>query len=47
MSPKHLGRYVNEFDGRHNIRDFDTLAQMVAIAKGFDGRYLPWRVLTR
>ena len=47
MSPKHLSRYVNEFAGRHNIRDLDTLAQMVAIVQGFDGRRLPWRVLTR
>ena len=45
MSPKHLARYVNEFAGRHNIRDMDTLAQMVAIAQGMDGRRLPWRVL--
>ena len=45
MSPKHLGRYVTEFAGRHNIRDMDTLAQMVAIAQGLDGRLLPWRAL--
>ena len=25
MSPKHLDRYVQEFAGRHNIRDIDTL----------------------
>jgi len=28
MSPKHLERYVQEFSGRHNIRDIDTLIQM-------------------
>ena len=28
MSLKHLHRYVDEFAGRHNIRDMDTLAQM-------------------
>ena len=25
MSPKHLQRYVNEFAGRYNIRNFDTI----------------------
>lgn len=45
MSPKHLARYVNEFAGRHNIRDLDTLEQMVRIVEGLDGRYLPWRRL--
>ncbi len=25
MSPKHLHRYVNEYAGRHNVRDMDTL----------------------
>ena len=28
MSFKHLHRYVNEFAGRHNIRDKDTLEQI-------------------
>ena len=28
MSPKHLDRYVQEFAGKHNIRDSGTLAQM-------------------
>ena len=45
-SPKHLRRYVTEFAGRHNVRDLDTLAQMTAIARGMDGRLLPWRKLT-
>ena len=27
MSTKHLGRYAQEFAGRHNIRDLDTLEQ--------------------
>lgn len=27
MSPKHLQCYVNEFVGRHNIRDYDTVDQ--------------------
>ena len=28
LSPKHLQRYVNEFAGRHNIRELDTIDQM-------------------
>jgi transposase-like protein len=40
MSAKHLARYVTEFAGRHNVRDLDTLAQMVALARGLDGRRL-------
>ena len=40
MSTKHLARYVAEFAGRHNVRDLDTLAQMAALARGFDGRRL-------
>ena len=31
MSPKHLNRYVKEFEGRHNVRSQDTLDQMGAI----------------
>ena len=45
LSPKHLQRYVDEFAGRHNIREFDTLEQMAAITAGFGGRHLPYRVL--
>ena len=28
LSPKHLNRYVQEFAGKHNMRDSGTLAQM-------------------
>ena len=45
MSPKHLQRYVNEFSGRHNIRESDTIDQMALIAKGFVGKRLRYREL--
>ena len=31
LSPKHLDRYVQEFAGRHNLRESDTLDQMRTI----------------
>ena len=37
MTPKHLQRYVSEFGGRHNIRDRDTIDQMIATAAGLVG----------
>ena len=46
MSPKHLQRYVNEFAGRHNIRDLDTIDQMAHVAAGMVGRRLLHRELT-
>ena len=45
MSSKHLQRYVNEFAGRHNIRDLDTLDQMRDAVAGMVGRRLMWRDL--
>ena len=45
MSAKHLGRYVNEFTGRHNIRHLDTVNQMELIAKGMVGKRLRYREL--
>ena len=46
MSPKHLQRYVNEFAGRHNLRDLDTIDQMRLLAAGMVGRRLLYRNLT-
>ena len=46
MSPKHLHRYVNEYAGRHNIRDMDTLHQMRDVVAGLAGRRLMWKDLT-
>ena len=45
MSPKHLDRYVQEFAGKHNIRDQDTLAQMTALVAGMVGKRLMYRDL--
>lgn len=40
MSPKHLERYVQEFAGRHTIRDIDTLIQMEMVVQGLEGKRL-------
>ena len=45
MSPKHLSRYVDEFAGRHNLRDADTADQMAAMARGLFGKRLRYRDL--
>ncbi len=46
MSFKHLRRYVAEFAARHNVRDFDTIDQMAALAKGMEGKRLKYSDLT-
>ena len=45
MSPKHLQRYVNEFAGRHNMRERDTVEQMRHVVAGLVGRRLLYRDL--
>jgi hypothetical protein len=45
MSAKHLSRYIVEFAGRHNVRDFDTIVQMEMLAKGFVGKRLRYKDL--
>ena len=47
MSPKHLQRYVAEFEGRHNDRPLDTMSQMKRIAWGFDRKRLRYRDLIK
>jgi len=42
LSEKHLPRYVDEFVGRHNIRDMDTAAQMGRCVRGLVGKSLPY-----
>jgi transposase-like protein len=45
LSPKHLDRHVQEFAGRHNIREMSTLRQMAFVACGMSGRFLPYEKL--
>ena len=45
ISPEHLQRYVDEFAGRHNIRDHDTLDQMTAVVAGLVGKRLLYQDL--
>ena len=44
-SVKHLGRYVTEFEGRHNARPLDTAEQMDAMARGAVGKRLTYNDL--
>ena len=45
MNEKHLDRYVNEFAGRHNVREMDTIDQMAFLAKGMVGKKLSYKEL--
>ena len=45
MSHKHLDRYVNEFSGRHNDRQANTITQMENIAKMMSGSRLCYKDL--
>lgn len=45
LSAKHLQRYVNEFCGRHNIRDLDTIRQMEHVVARMVGKRLMYRDL--
>ena len=47
ISPKHMNRYVTEFAGRNNAREYDTLAQMGNIVRGMVGRRLRYADLIR
>lgn len=46
MSEKHLQRYVDEFAGRHSIRESNTLEQMNIVASGMAGKRLTYEALT-
>ena len=45
FSPKHLDRYVQEFAGKHNIREADTPNQMRTLVERMDGKRLRYREL--
>ena len=45
MSAKHLQRYVDEFSGRHGVRNSDTIDQMQSIVAGMVGKRLMYREL--
>ena len=45
LSPKHLDRYVQEFAGRQNLRDEDTIDIMGAVAPGMESKRLRYREL--
>ena len=47
LSVKHLGRYVQEFVGRHNIREHDTITQMQDVLVGAVGKRLMYSELVR
>ena len=45
-STKHLHRYINEFEARHNVRSIAISERMELIVRGLRGRTLPYRKLT-
>ena len=45
LSAKHLQRYVQEFAGRHNIREKGTVQQMQHVAAAMVGKRLLYRDL--
>ena len=47
ISVKHLQRYVDEFSGRHDIREANTIDQMAHVASNMAGKKLGYKALTR
>ena len=45
ISEKHLQRYVDQFAGKHNAREADTISQMQSVVAGLVGRRLMYRDL--
>ena len=45
MSPKHLDRYVSEFEGRYNHRPLNTIEQMRTMVHAASGKRLRYRDL--
>ena len=40
VSPKNLNRYVAEFTGRHNVREYDARDQMAELVIAMEGKRL-------
>lgn len=45
FSPKHLDRCVQEFAGRHNLREQDTDEQIASLRAGMDSKRLRYKDL--
>ena len=45
ISAKHLQRYVDEFAGRHGVRERNTIDQMAGVVARMAGRRLSYRDL--
>ena len=45
LSPKHLDRYVQEFAGRHTIREQDTIKQMGMVPQNLARKRLRYQQL--
>lgn len=45
MSKKHLNRYVEQFAGKHNLRELDTIDQMQVVIAGMIGKRLLYKDL--
>ncbi len=45
ISPKHLDRYVQQFAGKHNARNANTITQMQDVVAGMVGKRLTYREL--
>ena len=45
FSPKHLDRYVQEFAGRHNVWEQDTIQQNGSLRRGMEGKRLTYKAL--
>jgi len=46
ISPKHLGWYVREFEGRRNQRNLDTIDHVRRMVRGNQGKRLTYKDLT-
>ena len=47
ISEKHLQRYINEFSGRHNIKNLPIMDQVSWMFRHMAGKRLKWRDLAK